>query len=298
MRTTKQQLGRATSMLRLRRFWWGWRRIGISRWYSSVRPTGSSSSPLPPLAATFAAHFRAHLLHALPLLGADHNDHLRHKYIVLHGAAREEMVADLNVHHGDRIAAFSERGLLVQLQRLRHFVRTQHRKLGRVDRVYFAGDEVLAQRSTLLEASPAATGAARPASSIRAIGTVHRPRSHRLSGPRVIGIFLTAHDDNVPHLEISTLGGLTIFLEFGLGAGFHRDGVPIGIEDFQRTVMHGGDLAEKRQALAVRTLLSPWRRVLSRRGQGHTWSGRGNKPDDRHSQNETHPQDQGQPHNV
>src|SRR2546423_13255777 len=68
----------------------------------------------------------SHLLHALPLLRANDHDYLGNENVVLERAAREKVIACLNIRHGDGLASFAQRGFFVQIDGLRDIIGAQH----------------------------------------------------------------------------------------------------------------------------------------------------------------------------
>src|ERR1700722_7125193 len=111
-------------MWRLRRFL----RLVVIFWRICGRSTGHS-----------------HFLHALPLFGSNHHYRFRLKRVVGHRAAHHDVIAGLNIRHGDAVAAFSQGGLFIQLDGLRHIVWAENLQLGSIHGLHLAEDVVLAK---------------------------------------------------------------------------------------------------------------------------------------------------------
>src|ERR1700741_2496489 len=91
----------STSMRRLRRF---------------LRAASGATAP------RCAPAHSARFLHTLPLLRSNHHNKFGHKYIVLERAARQKVIAYLNVSHSDGVASLTQGGVFIQLDGLRDIV--------------------------------------------------------------------------------------------------------------------------------------------------------------------------------
>ena len=168
------------------------------------------------------------------MLWSNNHNKLGHEDVGLHGAARQKVIADLHVSHGDRIAPLAQRSVFVQFNRLRHVVGAQNGNLWRIDAFDFASDIVLAQRASLHVRSAALA--------------IDGARANGLRGPGVIGIFLAADGNYITDFEVAALGRLPIFAKFRLRSDLDRDVVAVGIGNFQCCIVDRGDLAKQRHA--------------------------------------------------
>jgi len=175
------------------------------------------------------------LLDALPLFGRKKNHGFRNEDIILQTAADDDVVAGLDVRHGDALSASAERGVFVEFERLRDVVGAQDGQLRCVNRLHYAGDKVLAHLAECRAASGPRThysGAA-----------VRRAAAEGLSGHGVVGIFVAARHDEIADFEVRKLGGLAIFAVFGLAGNVDGYGAAIGLGHLKRVAVDGGNLA-------------------------------------------------------
>src|SRR5947209_5743720 len=157
-----------------------------------------------------------------------------------YSSARENMIARLNIRHGDAVAATAERSLFVEFEGLRYAINARHGEPRCIDRFHFADYIIFAESSVHEAASWSESGAfARFAAGFVSAFTAGLKTSRRNSGNQRSGCngsgvagLLGANDHFVADFEIRDLCRLAVLAKLGGAADLDGSFVAVGASDF------------------------------------------------------------------